>query len=269
MGTITTHRRMTDRAQTTQDFAVGISVFLLTVAFVFAYVPTALGTVSFVLVFALTVSGVGLVTVFGMSSLVDVKDGASGEAAERGFVTLADSVDDLEAGQSPARTGELSLTDASLTVTAGTSLTVDVGGTAVSESIQTGGLAYRTSDTAVSYVGGAVFRTQDGGTAVVSSPSIRCAADHATVSIVRLDTLDTNSVAGGTAQATFFRSESTLVFPESRGPQSVTGVSVTTSDPRWQQYFDSRPSWTASGDTYTCTTDRVFVRRTTVSVTLE
>jgi hypothetical protein len=50
----------------------------------------------------------------------------------------------------------------------------------------------------------------------------------------------------------------------------VTGVSVTTSDPRWQQYFDSRPSWTVSGpDTYTCTTDRVFVRRTTVSVTLE
>jgi hypothetical protein len=32
------------RAQTTQDYAVGIGVFLLTVAFVFAYVPTALGT---------------------------------------------------------------------------------------------------------------------------------------------------------------------------------------------------------------------------------
>ena len=44
-GRITIHRQMTDRAQTTQDFAVGISVFLLTVAFVFAYVPTALGTV--------------------------------------------------------------------------------------------------------------------------------------------------------------------------------------------------------------------------------
>jgi len=227
-------------------------------------------TVSFVLVFALIVSGVGLVTVFGMSSLTDVKDGASAEAAERGFVTLAEGVDELEAGQSPARTGEISLTDASLTVTTGSSLTVDVGGTAVSETIQTGGLAYRTSDTVVSYVGGAVFRTQDGGTAVVSPPSVRCTADHATVSVVRLDTLDTTSVGGGTARAAFFRSESTLVFPESRAPQSVTGVSVTTSDPRWQRYFDSRPSWTVSGpDTYTCSTDRVFVRRTTVSVSLE
>jgi hypothetical protein len=227
-------------------------------------------TVSFVLVFALIVSGVGLVTVFGMSSLTDVKDGASAEAAERGFVTLAEGVDELEAGQSPARTGEISLTDASLAVTTGSSLTVDVGGTAVSETIQTGGLAYRTSDTVVSYVGGAVFRTQDGGTAVVSPPSVRCTADHATVSVVRLDTPDANSVGGGTAQATFFRSESTLVFPDSRAPQSVTGVSVTTSDPRWQRYFDSRPSWTLSGpDTYTCSTDRVFVRRTTVSVTLE
>lgn len=36
---------MSDRAQTTQDFAVGISVFLLTVAFVFSYVPSALGPV--------------------------------------------------------------------------------------------------------------------------------------------------------------------------------------------------------------------------------
>jgi hypothetical protein len=33
---------MSDRAQTTQDFAVGVGVFLLTVAFVLAYVPTAL-----------------------------------------------------------------------------------------------------------------------------------------------------------------------------------------------------------------------------------
>jgi hypothetical protein len=37
--------RMSDRAQTTHDYAVGISVFLLTVAFVFAYVPSALGAV--------------------------------------------------------------------------------------------------------------------------------------------------------------------------------------------------------------------------------
>jgi hypothetical protein len=226
-------------------------------------------TVSFVLVFALIVSGVGLVTVFGMSSLTDVKDGASAEAAERGFVTLAEGVDELEAGQSPARTGDISLTDASLAVATGPSLTVDVNGTSVSETIQTGELTYRTSDTAVSYVGGAVFRTQGGGTAVVSPPAVRCTADHATVSIVQLNAFGTSSVGGGTAQAAFFRTESTLVFPESRTPQSVTGVSVTTSDPRWQRYFDSRPSWTASGDTYTCATDRVFVRRTTVSVTLE
>lgn len=32
----------TGRGQTTQDFAVGVGVFLLTVAFVLAYVPTAL-----------------------------------------------------------------------------------------------------------------------------------------------------------------------------------------------------------------------------------
>jgi hypothetical protein len=34
---------MRNRAQTTQDYAVGIGVFLLTVAFVFSYVPSALG----------------------------------------------------------------------------------------------------------------------------------------------------------------------------------------------------------------------------------
>jgi hypothetical protein len=227
-------------------------------------------TISFVLVFALIVSGVGLVTVFGMSSLADVKGGANADAAERGFVTLAENVDELEGSRSPVRTGDLSLADASLAVTTGPSLAVDVGGSSVSETVQVGGLEYRTGDTVVSYVGGGVFRTQDGGTAVVSSPSVRCTADHATVSVVRLTALDATSVGGGTAQVGVVRDDSALVFPRTRAPQTVTNVSVTTADPRWHRYFESQPSWTATGpDTYTCSTDRVFVRRTNVSVALE
>jgi hypothetical protein len=227
-------------------------------------------TLSFVLVFALVVSGVGLVTVFGMSSLVEVKDGANAEAAERGFVTLAESVDELEATQSPIRTSDISLVDATIGVTAGPSVDVAVGNTSVSETIPLGAIEYRTDETVVSYAGGGVFRTQDGGTAVVSPPSVRCTADHATLSFVRLSAEGSSAVGGGTARVVVTRSETALAFPETREPQSVTNVSITTADPRWQRYLGTQPGWSATGPgAYTCPTDRVFVRTTTVTVDLE
>lgn len=227
-------------------------------------------TISFVLVFGLVITGVGLVSVFGMSALTDAKDGVSAEAAERGFVTLATDIDDLETAQSPVRTSELSLTDAEMAVTGGPTVDVAVGNTSFAETLQLGALEYRTAATTVSYAGGGVFRTQAGGTVVVSPPSVRCTPAYATLSLVRLTVDGSNAVGGGTTAVAVTRSETTLVFPETRTAQHVTNVSVTTSDPRWRQYFASQSGWASTGpDTSTCTTDRVYVRTTTVSVDLE
>lgn len=227
-------------------------------------------TISFVLVFGLVITSVGLVSVFGLSALTDAKDGINAEAAERGFVTLADDIDELERTRSPIRTSEISLTDASIAVTTGPSVDIVVGNASYSETITLGALEYRTDATTVSYVGGGVFRTQAGGTVVVSPPSVRCTPRYATLSFVRLTVDGSNAVGGGTAQVAVTRSETSLAFPKTRAPQTVTNVSVTASDPRWQQYFSSQPGWTATGpDTSTCPTDRVFVRTTTVSVDLE
>jgi hypothetical protein len=227
-------------------------------------------TLSFVLVFALVISGVGLVTVFGMSSLVDAKDGVNAQTAERGFVVLAEDIDELERSQSPVRTSDIALTDASLAVTTGPTVEVSVGGSSFSETFALHALAYRTESTVVSYAGGGVFRTQDGGTAVVSSPAVRCTPTAATVSLVRLTAEGSESVAGGAARVAVTHSETRLAFPETRAPQTVTNVSVTTTDERWQRALAAQPGWTATGpDTHTCSTERVFVRETTVSVDLE
>jgi hypothetical protein len=227
-------------------------------------------TLSFVLVFALVISGVGIVSVFGMSSLTDAQEGVNAETAERGFVVLAEDVDDIERGRSPIRTSDIALTDAVLAVTGGPAVEVRVGGSPFAETVPLGALEYRTDQSVVSYVGGGVFRTQAGGTAVVSAPSVRCTASYATVSLVRLTAEGSESVGGGTARVAVTHAETRLAFPETRTPQTVTNVSLTTTDKRWGRSLAAQPGWTATAaDTHTCSTERVFVRVTTVSVDLE
>ena len=51
--------------------------------------------VSYILVFALIISTVGIVSVSGISGLQDSRDGERVENAQRGFDLLADDVEDI------------------------------------------------------------------------------------------------------------------------------------------------------------------------------
>lgn len=222
--------------------------------------------VSFVIVFALIITSIGAVTTFGLGTLSDVASSERTAATERAFVALSNNIDELERGTSPATAGDISAADASLGVTDDSILNVSVSGTGFNDSIRLGALQYRTASSTISYLGGGVFRTERGGTTVVSAPSIQCTAEHAVVSLVNVTVDGSPSVGGGTVRVVANYEETTVSFPTTRGTQTATtGVEVETTDPRWSQYFETHSGWQGTGP-YTCPAEAVYLRTTTVSI---
>jgi hypothetical protein len=221
--------------------------------------------VSFVLVFALVISSVGLVTAFGLGTLQELQQSERADAAERAFVVLARGIDDVEDGRSPAYRGELEVSGATISVVNGTTVNVNVTGAPFNETHRLGGLQYRTADTSFTYESGGVFRGEPGGTVTVVAPSFDCRDDHATISMVELRSDRSRAVGGSIANVHVWRENATVTFPETRGGTAVTGVTVDTTSPRWRSYFERSDGWTGTGP-YTCTASRVFVRRTVLNV---
>jgi hypothetical protein len=223
--------------------------------------------VSFVLVFALIISSVGLVTAFGLGTLQGIQQSERADAAERAFVVFTQGLDNVEDGTRPRFRGELDLSEATLAVTDGATVEVNVTGADYSRDVQLGALQYRTGDASFTYEGGGVFREDAGAPSVVVPPSFDCRDDHATVSLVELRADGSRSVGGGLAGVRVERETATVQYPESRGATTATGLTVETTNARWQSYFERSDDWTGAGP-YTCSADRVFVRHTVLEVGL-
>jgi len=133
--------------------------------------------VAFVLTFSIIITAVGVVSIGGLGSLEDYRDGARAESAEVAMVGFDSSMEDIRVDGVPQRSHQLQLNGDQLerhhsvieiTIT-GTpapeprTLTVDVGAFVR----QTG------RDTEIVYESGTVYRSQDRGQTVVSKPPLR------------------------------------------------------------------------------------------------
>ncbi|MFC6988243.1 hypothetical protein ACFQJD_05030 [Haloplanus sp. GCM10025708] len=81
--------------------------------------------VGFVLVFSLIITSVGVVTVFGISTLEDARTDERINNAERAFDVLADNFDDIARGGAPSRATEIKLAETSLTLAETVDLSVN------------------------------------------------------------------------------------------------------------------------------------------------
>jgi hypothetical protein len=223
--------------------------------------------VSFVLVFALIISSVGLVTTFGLGTLQELQRSERADAAERAFVVFTRGLDGVEDGSRPRYQGEFDLSEATLTVTDGATVNVNVTGTGYHESVQLGALQYRTGDVSFTYESGGVFRRDAGGRATVVQPSFDCDDDYATLSIVELRTTGPQGVGGSVASVEVRRETATVRYPEVRGTNAATGMTVDTTSARWRLFFERSDDWTGTGP-YDCSADHVVVRHTLIGVEL-
>jgi hypothetical protein len=130
----------------------------------------------FVLVFSLIVGSVGLVTVYGLGSLQDVRDYEQTNNAERAFDVLADNLDDVVHYRAPSRATEIKLSDASLRPGDPTTVTVEItngGSPTPTYSVAIDPIVYSANgaNTRIVYANGAVIRQEPGGAVMVREPA--------------------------------------------------------------------------------------------------
>lgn len=158
-------------------------------------------TVSFVLVFAMMVSTVGVVYAVGYGGLVDARDNERVDNAERAMDVLATNVEDMTRRGAPSRGTEIQLADATLGSGQATVINVSLSDPSL-ENVTTGNLSadpivYSSGDTDLRYALGAVVRVQPGGSVMIDEPSFVIGQDHTIVPVVETS-FDDGSVGGST-----------------------------------------------------------------------
>jgi len=201
--------------------------------------------VSYVLVFALITSAVGVVSVSGFAALQDTRNAEQINNAERAFDVLSDNLADIYKRDAPGRATELNLAGASLSTGGNVSVEVSVtqGGTTTDygpwliRPLIYGG----EDDRQLGYEAGAVMRTNPDGGLVVEDPPWVLADDRVLISVVGLNRPSIQSVSGSTALVRADSENSTIENPGTTNNVDSVNITIrnTQNADEWEAYFDS------------------------------
>lgn len=222
--------------------------------------------IGYVLAFSIVVASVGVVYAGGLGAVTEYQQDERETNAERAFVALAESLNDLQRGDAPARNGEIRLAEGTLSMRDGPTISVwadnDTDDPVYNQSV--GALSYAVGETRVAYVTGGVVREDDGAGSIAATPPFACTDQQALVSIVNLTTADATTRAGqGSVLIEARRSSTSLEYVNS-SVDSVT-VSFDESSDAWQRHL-AQSGWTVTSDGVECDTGRVVVRVTQVRI---
>ncbi|XVH30981.1 DUF7289 family protein [Haloferacaceae archaeon DSL9] len=221
-------------------------------------------TVSFVLVFALVLTSVGIVTVAGFEMLSSARDAEQTRNAERAFGVLAANGNDLYARGAPSRGTELRLADGTLRTGEPIALTITATADsdhpdperdfAITRSLTP--LVYESGDESVRYVGGATLRAGPGGAVVRTDPPMLLEPEHAVAPIFD-PSIEANVHATG-SRVIHVRTERTFrgSVAASEEPYDEVRIEIATPHPdAWGRAFErlACPEVTVDGETATCT----------------
>lgn len=249
--------------------------------------------VGFVLIVSLIVSTVGVVYVFGIGGLQDVRDAERVDNAERAFDVLADNMADLHKRDAPSRATEIKLAEADLGFSGDTTINVSVddGGTVAYTRKSVAPIVYSASgrESELYYVNGAVIRTDRNGGVMLSDPTMQFVTQNgervAVVPIIETRAAgDTGQIGGSTTTLVRTRAVTSGILLSDTGTLDVT-INVTSTDVQravvWERYLETEipDAWDTNGDddvcarsgtAVTCTleADSVYVPRTGIAVQL-
>lgn len=236
-------------------------------------------TLGFILTFSVVVASVGVVYTAGFGAVTDLQDAEQDANAARAIGAMAESFGDVERGDAPAQAGEVRLGGSRLRLADAERMTVTVtgGGAEYNHTSRPRALVFSDEDAAVSYVSGMVIRTdttEDGdvlGRSLVERPSFACRPEQATVSLVVLrgprGRADPNVRTDGSVLVTGSEESRTLLYPSVGTSPNASTVAIDVG-----AYADAmeesmtEAGWTRSGDSYTCSTERVYVTRVLLRV---
>ncbi|MDX1744302.1 MAG: hypothetical protein R3324_00050 [Halobacteriales archaeon] len=252
-------------------------------------VSEALG---YVLVFGLVTFTIGTVYATGISGLYEAQQAEQNENMVRAFDVLADNLQDIHRRGATSRATEVKLAGGSIGFGESVRMTVYAEEVGVSSNNLTfvmnpQPIVYsHSSGTEVVYLGGAVIRTDVTGHAMRSDPEFKNDADRVILPLlITYQAGQGPRSIGGTSTvlvvARLFSSslagDPDTGFGDFDAGSSDVRVNVTIESPRaeaWGRYFE-RKGYTGIDDdasdeiiTYQYTTDRVFVPRTEIEMSL-
>ncbi len=197
-------------------------------------VSDALG---FVLLFSIIVTGIGVVYVFGVPAVDDLRAHQQTESATTAMQAVAVGLDSIQRGDSSTRSMDIVLDGRTLGVTSGTTLTVSNR----SESLLSvdRALVYAADrSSAVAYHGGAVFRRDGDASVLRREPSFRCTDDRVVLTVVEVTGPSRPAVSAGSARIIAERRSVETVLIGDDGNQEVVVTASGTDADGWMSYFD-------------------------------
>lgn len=228
-------------------------------------------TLAFVLTFAIIITSVGLVYGVGFTSLSDIRDSQQGANAQRTFGVLGEDINDIRDGGPSTTSKRIELREGTLAVDTTSHVIIAVNGSTVYDQ-QLGALTYNVDETTMlGYEGGASFGRYQSNSVMELDPVIHCGSgsesNTSIISLVRLEPDSSSIGSSGTVEITAVKKNEMLVYPNQvTSSPAVDNVSVTITDSpfqeAWKQEF-------GGSDTFTCNTERVFVRVTVIGIDFE
>ena len=234
-------------------------------------------TLAFVITFSIIVASVGVVYGVGFGSLMDIRDDQQGVNAQQTFEVLGKDISEIRDGGATSSSGRIELREGTLAVNMTSHVTIKINGSETVYDGPLGALTFRVDETTtMGYEGGASFGKYQTNSVMNTAPQFQCGSNSGTtvISLVVLEPQGPSVGSSGTVAITASKKNASLVFPERiTADPDVDEVSVTISNSQfqeaWSREFEGRSDWSRSGNTYTCDTERVFVRVTVVEIEFE
>lgn len=199
--------------------------------------------ISFVLVFAIVLTTVGVAYTGGVSSLGHLRDAEQANNAERGFQSLSHNIDDLVYGDATRRVTSIKLGGGTLTHGDPVAMNITVVEENVSYESSYRPLIYEAENgERFVYSGGMVTRGRDSGHAVVRPPPFTFGSDTVVPFLVtRPVGSNTGSVSGRTTVAIRTSLGSRQVFARhTDGPYTVRLNVTTPRSDAWRRTLESK-----------------------------
>ena len=208
--------------------------------------------VSFILVFSLVATTVGIVSAVGFDGLTGQRDSQRVENAERAFDVLADNIEDVYQDAAPSRATEVKLSDANLGMGATTTIRVDFPENAsgpYETELRPVTFTMEGRDSSIVYEAGAVIRVDGGSAVMLREPPFRFEQRRTVIPVAK--TSGTDAVSGSTTVLVRTEEQArSILYPlgneraDTPNGRLVFWFQTSTERaPAWERYFEAELSW--------------------------